>query len=175
VRLSARFGLVVLALAVAAPAFCQPMSGPVWVGGSLGLSFGDVDYVEIAPLVGYRVNPDLTLGLGALFRYRDDSRYPGGLSTTDWGASAFGRYHVVPQVFVQGEVEYLSYEYLAAPGTTRRDSETSFLGGGGFAQPLGGAAVLELTVLYNFSYSSSDLIQPYASPWVYRLGVRVGL
>src|SRR5262245_52570965 len=47
----------------------------LFVGGGIGLSFGTIDYVEIAPIVGYRFHPRVSAGLGLLWRYRDDSRY----------------------------------------------------------------------------------------------------
>lgn len=168
---------VVVAVAVgsSAPVDAQVVSAsPVYVGGNVGFGFGTVDWVELAPLVGYHVSDRFSLGLSGLYRWRDDGRYPGGLSTSDYGASVFGRYWFAPFAFGHLEVEYLSYEYVLPDFATERTDATSTFVGGGLAQPVGGNVALHLTVLYNLNYDSNDRIAPYDSPWVYRAGVSVG-
>ncbi len=151
-----------------------PGASPVYVGGNVGFGFGTIDWVEVSPLVGYHLSDRFSLGLGGLYRWRDDGRYPGGLSTTDYGASVFGRYWFAPFAFGHLEIEYLSYEYALVDLSTERADQTSTFVGGGVAQPVGGNVALHLTVLYNLSYDSNDRLAPYDSPWVYRAGVSVG-
>jgi hypothetical protein len=144
-----------------------------WFGGAVGLGFGDVDYVSIEPILGYRVRPDLSVGGRLIYRYRDDNRFEPDLSTSDYGASLFARYTVSRPIFVQAEYEYLDYEYAVLDGTTRRDSVDSWLAGVGVAQRLGGRTGFFALALYNFSYSD-DEPSPYDEPWVIRVGVSVG-
>jgi hypothetical protein len=177
--MSIRVGLVVLVaiVTVALPSNSEaqlPASSPVYVGGNVGFGFGTVDWVELSPLVGYRASDRFSLGVSGLYRWRDDGRYPGGLSTTDYGASVFGRYWLAPWAFGHLEVEYLSYEYALADLTTVRTDEINTFVGGGVAQPVGRNVALHLTVLYNLNYDSGDPFAPYDSPWVYRAGVSVG-
>jgi hypothetical protein len=149
----------------------QPgMRDRLYFGGGIGLSFGTVDYVEIAPMVGFRVTPDFNLGLGVFYRYRNDGRYEEDVSTNDWGANLFAQYQVVPQLFLHGEAEYVSYEYIMANLDTTRESDTSVLAGLGYGWPVGGSSVYFLA-LYNFSYDEDSLTNPYDSPWVFRVGV----
>jgi hypothetical protein len=144
-----------------------------WVGGGIGLGFGDATYVSVEPIVGYSVTPQLGLGGRLIYRYRDDERYSPSLSTSDYGASLFGRYHVTRPLFLQVEYEYLSYEYGFVDGTTARDDFDSVLGGAGVSQPLGGHASFFVLALYNFSYSD-DEPSPYDDPWIVRVGVGFG-
>ena len=152
----------------------------VFAGGSLGLAFGDVDYVEVAPQVGIWLGPRVSVGGSLIFRYRNDAivRYPGNeadsVSTTDYGGSVFGRYFVWDTIYLHTEVEYLSYEYADFDLATERDESTSVFVGGGVATPIGGRSSLYLEVLYNLSYADDEL-SPYGSPWAVGVGVGVGL
>ncbi len=38
-------------------------------GGDIGLSFGSITYIKIAPSVGYRITDRLTAGLGPIYIY----------------------------------------------------------------------------------------------------------
>ncbi|MCI0410838.1 MAG: hypothetical protein L0191_20135 [Acidobacteria bacterium] len=143
-------------------------------GGGLGLSFGDVDYVEIAPLVGYRFLPKLDGGVQPFYRWVNDSRYAEDVTTADYGMDLFVRYFVVPTIFVQGEYEFLNYEYVLPTFQTERDTTNSFLAGGGFSQPIGKGAGFFVSVLYNFSYDSSDPTSPYGDAWQVQAGVIAG-
>jgi len=151
----------------------------VFVGGSLGLGFGDVDYVEIAPLVGAWLSPRVAVGGSLIFRYRNDAiwRISGGdidsASTTDYGGSVFGRYFVWDAIYLQTEVEYLSYEFVDFDLSTERDDFTSVFVGCGAATPIGGRSSIYVEVLYNVTYADDEL-SPYASPWVTRIGVGFG-
>lgn len=143
-------------------------------GGSFGAAFGTVDYVQISPVVGFYPVDKLATGLRLTYQYRSDDRYSPRLTTSDYGAGLFARYHFIPQVFAQAEYDFLNYEYYTLSGSTERDSANSLLGGGGFSQPLGDHAAFHFTVLYDFLYDSGDPYRPYNSPWVYRIGVGVG-
>ena len=145
-----------------------------WFGGGIGLQFGTVDYIEVAPLVGYNATEELSIGGGLLYRYRKDGRYSPSLKTNDYGANLFARYQVGGPVFLQAEYEYLSYEFAFVDGSTDRDEFDSVLAGAGFSQAAGGRANAYLLVLYNFSYDSNDFRTPYDEPWVYRVGVAFG-
>jgi len=141
-----------------------------WVGGGIGVGFGDVTYVSVEPAVGYSVTDRLGVGARLTYRYRDDERYSPNLSTNDYGASLFGRYHVTQPVFLQLEYEYLSYEYAFTDGSTARDDFDSVLAGAGVLQPLGGSSSFFAMALYNLSYQD-DEPSPYDDPWVIRIGV----
>ena len=146
----------------------------LWFGGGIGFGFGTVDYVEVAPIVGFSATKKLAVGGGIIYRYRDDGRYPGGLSTNDYGANVFGRYHFLPALFGQVEYEYLSYEFVQFDLTTDRDNFNSVLVGPGFSQRAGKRVSFYATALYNLSYDSDEFPSPYDDEWVFRVGVGVG-
>ena len=145
----------------------------IFTGGSLGFGFGDVDWVNISPVVGYRITDRLAGGLGATYRYSNYKRFNPALKTNDYGGSVFARYLVRAPVFLQAEYEYLNFEFPISAGETTRLDFSSLLGGGGIAQPLGRNAALIIVALYNFSYANS-VESPYPSPWIFRGGITVG-
>ncbi len=165
------FMLTLVALA-AVPADAQ--SSNVFYGGGIGLSFGTIDYIEVAPMIGIQVTDEFSTGINLLYRYRDDSRYSPSLSTNDYGGGIFARYRFLPNLFAQTEYEYLNFEYYDFAGNKDSDTYSSFLVGGGLSQQMGHNVAFNAVVLYNLSYSDSDLYRPYDSPWVVRVGVTAG-
>lgn len=148
-------------------------SDRLWFGGGIGAGFGTVDYVEISPIIGYDATERFSFGGGITYRYRSDDRFPGGLSTNDYGVNAFARYSLWRGIFAHGEYEHLSYEFVQS-GVKDRDDFRSVLLGPGFHRPLGKRTGLFVAALYNFSYDENDVFSPYDDEWVFRVGVSVG-
>jgi len=146
----------------------------LWFGGGIGFGFGTVDYVEVAPIIGFSATDKLSVGGGITYRYRDDGRFADSLTTNDYGANVFVRYRFLPALFGHVEYEYLSYEFVRSDLSTERDNFNSVLAGPGFFQPLGKRVSFYATALYNFSYDSDEFPSPYDDEWVYRVGVSVG-
>jgi len=137
---------VVLVLCLALSVVCSPPSSAAgaaasvgktgsiskrwFVGGWLGLGFGDVTWAQLSPLIGYHVSKRASVGASFLYRYRKDTRYQQDLSTTDYGGSLFARYNVVKPFFVHAEYEVLDFEYYRADLTTDRKVYDSLLAGG---------------------------------------------
>jgi len=155
-----------------------PAMSRFFVGGWVGASFSDqVQNVQVAPEVGYRVTPKIQLGGGVVYRYRKDKRFDSDISTTDLGGSLFGRYFVYTPIYLQLGVEQLNWEFVrSVPGgfETVDASHTAVLAGPGFALPMGPRAASYLTILYDLNYDSSGP-NPYERAWMIRLGVGIGL
>lgn len=152
----------------------SPVLQRFFFGGGIGASFGDVDYVEVAPMVGFKVVPRFDIGLQPFYRWADDSRNSTSVSTSDYGATLFARVRVVAGFFVEGDYQYTNYEYPIAGGGTTRSTYDSFLAGAGYAFPLGGHVGLYASALYDFGYDGNDITRPYDSPVRYQVGVSVG-
>ena len=148
------------------------IAGNIFYGGSLGASFGDVDYIDVAPMVGLHLTPELSTGVSLLYRHVSDSRGSKTLKTNDYGGTLFARYHFIPTVFVEADYEYLDHEFYRSDSTKDRKQFNSVLAGGGIISPMGGNVSSYLSVLYNFSYDQAD--SPYADPWTVHFGIGVG-
>lgn len=158
------------------PASSTASAGGWFYGGYIGASFGDVEYIEISPLVGYRFTPAFGMGLGLLYRYRKDMRSYEEQSSTDYGANLFARYYVTSGLFLQGEYDYTSYEpfVYGDAGTIGRSTYDAFLAGVGFNTAVGRGAGIYVLALYDFAYDESDPYRLYDSALQVRVGVSVG-
>jgi hypothetical protein len=152
----------------------------LYVGGGFGLSFGDVTYIQLMPMVGYRITPKLSAGLRFMYQYTSRKYYTGPnttqkISSNDFGVGPFARMMLFGPIYAQVEYEYLNYEYTDFNGESTRYGYGSFMAGGGIIQPIGGKAAFFLTALYNFSYDANSTgPQPYGRPYIIRAGITAG-
>ncbi|HUC43518.1 MAG TPA: hypothetical protein VMR65_05735 [Candidatus Sulfotelmatobacter sp.] len=151
----------------------QPWTKKLFFGGGLGVTFGNVESVYIAPMIGYRVVPRFGIGLQPFYRYANYDLYGSSTKTHDYGTDVFARVHLFRGLFAEGRYEWMSYEYVSAPNVTARTSDSYWMLGAGYSIGAGPASVY-FSALYNFSYDSNDPFRPYDSPWVVQVGASVG-
>ncbi len=158
-----------------------PFGQRLYVGGDLGLSFGNFTFVNVSPIVGYRINKKWSAGIGAKYIYLRESypQYNWEYSSSIYGGSLFSRYLIGENFLVHAEWERLNTEVweLFANQASRRWVDMAFLGAG-YRQGLGGTYI-QLLVLYDLindryspyrgQYISSDL------PIIFRGGIVIGL
>jgi len=155
-----------------------PFNERITIGGDLGLSFGNqLTYIRIAPVLGYIVNPKLTVGAGPSFQYWEDRRFIPSLETTIYGGSTFGRYFVLDQLFLQAEFEVLNLDeinFSVGSDFDSRDRVTIpvFFVGGGYSQRTSGGSGFFVSVMYDLI---GDLNSPYPNDLVFRVGGFIGL
>lgn len=155
------------------------MQKRLYFGGGLG--FGMSSYstsLMIAPVIGYRLTPDVDIGIRLNYTYYHykDNIYK--YSTNNYGAGVFARYYLFffNDLFLHAEYEALNYERavdvtINGDVITERDLVSSLFLGGGYRQWIGQNAFVGITVLFNLldSYDS-----PYNNP-IFRIGVGVGI
>jgi hypothetical protein len=154
-----------------------PFKERVVFGGGFGLSFGNTqDFVSVSPQVGYMLTKKLVVGTGFTYRYTNFKVVKPSIKLHDYGVNPFVRFIVYKNFYLQGEYEYLNYEFPVTVFETTRKSFSSVLGGGGFIQPISNRVALYFMALYNFSYQTPGPGEytPYSSPLVIRAGISVG-
>ncbi len=152
-----------------------PFKERLFYGGDLGLSFGNITFVRVAPIVGYNVSEKFGFGLGPSYQYWRirDQFSNSSLETSIYGLNTFARFFPLDQVYLQTDFELLNLR------SQFRDSGNFFepvdtrvtvpiwLVGVGYAQRSGRGGFL-LGVFY-------DLIQdrnsPYGTDFIIRGGV----
>jgi len=150
----------------------------LYFGGSLGLQFGNVTYIEVSPIVGYRVTEKLRTGVGLRYIYYkyDDDFLIRAYESSIYGGSIFGSYYILPNLFAHVEFEMLN---LDVPNNVSNNGDynlvrewiASTMVGGGYAQSLGGRSALTIMLLWNLT---EEQYTPYSNP-VIRVGINVGL
>ena len=137
-----------------------------FVGGMLGAGFSSYStYVEVSPLVGYKITPSFHAGMR--FNYIWNSyKFSGGNRENlhHFGIGAFGRYIIFRGLFAQVEYEALNYDYYDS-----REWINSLFIGGGYYQSMG-RTFASFAILFNVL---DNINSPYINP-IIRIGFGVG-
>jgi hypothetical protein len=144
-------------------------------GGNLGLTFGTITNIYIAPSIGYRITDNFAAGISlgynyyrqkdAIYTYNVDPLKPSEyrpFSQSIYTGSIWGRYIIIPNIMVQAEFEANNlddYSDPLIPNTPdkngwmmpgkRRVTVPSLLLGGGFRQPVGEHASMYIMAMYD--------------------------
>lgn len=139
----------------------------LFLGGNIGLSFGDINYVELSPLVGYVINNRASAGIGVTYQYLEFVRTR--VSSSVYGGRIFSRYTVFPNVFAHAEYEQLNLQFFRPKdGKVVREWVPGLLLGGGYFQPFGRRGGVTLMLLYNLLHD--PVRSPYPSEIILRAG-----
>jgi hypothetical protein len=155
----------------------------LFVGGNLGLSFGDFTYINVSPLIGYRFSQLFAAGLQLNTQYESVKYYDGSNRTirkdryTMVGGGVFARVYPIPQLFVhvQPEENFLVGKrryYDGTPEARYRTHVTSVLAGLGYAAQMGAASEFTVMILYDILQQADS---PYGNQPIFRAGVNIGL
>ncbi len=158
----------------------SPIKDRFFFGGSLGLQFGSATYIDVSPLVGYKITEKFHAGVGVTYIYFKvkDSNYNYAYETSIYGGRVFSRYYFLENFFGHAEFEVLNMDVPRSrsiggntpPFDYVRDNITSVMVGGGYAQPIGTNAALMLMILWNLT---EEQYSPYQNP-IFRLGFSAG-
>jgi len=141
----------------------------IYGGGNVGAQFGTVTFVDISPLIGYRITDKISAGIGATYQYYhyNDKYYD--FETDVYGGRVFGRYLFTDYLFGHVEYEYLNLE--AFDFQRRRVDVGSLMVGAGYIQRISDRAGVIAMILYNFTES---VYTPYTNP-IIRIGFNIGI
>ena len=172
----------------------------VSVGGYVSFQVGTVTGIVVSPEASVRLVDQLHVGLGLTYQYYWYKNYYQDTKTGDWlnysasvyGGRIFFRYYLrslfdnfLGNIFAHTEYEYLYYTRpikqdrygnltdgysLYSQGKEVMEINSLFVGGG-YSQPVGGRAFIDIMVLFNLNDSYNS---PYSNP-VFRIGFGVGL
>ena len=154
----------------------------LFFGGDFGLSFGTNTYINLSPIVGYKVTNRLSAGLGPIYIFEKYKYY--NFKTSTYGGKAFLSFTVfqdigkylnigIGNIILHAENEVISVEKLYFDNTTGRiytmDERLwidNLLVGGGLNQPFGSRGGINIFVLWDVTQNQYS---PHSNPIV-RLG-----
>ncbi len=133
-------------------------------GGNLGLVIGTSTYINVSPMVGYKVTPDFSAGTGIIFEYMNDKRYTPTFETAIFGAKLFAQQVLFDFAVLYGEFNLISletkyYHWEKYPEQKRFLLPVPWVGGG-IHQRMGNGGV-SLMVLFNLNSSKHSPYPPY--------------
>ena len=127
-------------------------------GGDIGLSFGSITYIKLAPVVGYRLTDRLTTGLGPIYIYERYKLYHWETST--YGGKLFASFTVykgsdrqnilgIGDIQLHVENEVINVEKFDEITPNSRIWIDDLLVGGGLYQPIGGRFGISIFILWD--------------------------
>ncbi len=156
-----------------------PFKDRLFTGGNIGFGVsGNALYLDLSPIIGYKITTKLGAGVGLRYSLLRDMYYK--INYTNYGGSLFARYKVIPQAFLHAELEGLrAYDYNPlSPGYGER--AMAYMGFLGAGYSFGDGVSFSVTVLYdvidhvNSPYRSTYLLGPTGPPVILRGGLTIG-
>lgn len=153
----------------------------LFTGGNVGFNiFSNYLFLDIAPIVGYKITDKLGAGVG--IRYSLLRNLSTKTTWSNYGGSVFARYKVIPQIFLHTEVEALrSYNYdIHSPNYGHRAMAYMWFVGAGYSSGNSSGVNFSLMLLYdlidhiNSPYQNSYLFGPSGIPLIARGGITIG-
>ncbi len=148
----------------------MPKQNPWFVGGMIGGGWSsNTAYIELSPMLGYKVNPDFHVATRLTYIYSSYTEpvLNQKIQSHNYGGSLLGRYRFLKFLFAQAEYEMLNIKWTIEGD--RRFVNSLFIGGGLF-QSMGGRGFATIAILYNVL---EDEYSPYSNPLI-RIGFGVG-
>lgn len=142
----------------------------MYVGGNVGASFGTTTYINIQPLVGYKITPKFSVGAGFTYNYYSQNYAGTRYVSYVYGSNVFARYLILENLFAQVGWDKLSVpDYYSSVNGARRWVD-NLLVGGGYRQKFSDYGSVVAAIFYNVNQS---IYSPYANP-IIQIGFNVG-
>ncbi len=147
------------------------------VGGNVSAQFGNATFIEVSPLVGYRITEDLTSGVGFTYQYLSENYNVYNFydyKATVMGARIFSQYDLIFGIFAHAEYEYSWYKFTFEDVTLGEyaGAVPAFFVGGGYNYQISNNARFQIMALYDVLHSAESI---YINPWSIRMGFNIGL
>lgn len=136
-----------------------PISQRLFFGGYLGLQFGTVTNIQIAPVIGFWVLPRVALAVGPSYQYYKDSYYD--YTSNVYGLKSYAELVVFQNInknspshtsiFLHLEDDLLNMESAALMNSnlSGRSTVNTVLGGAGISQQIGGRSSVNFMILWS--------------------------
>jgi hypothetical protein len=140
-------------------------------------------YVEIAPVLGYKITDNLSVGVSAKYIYWGAINQSSNFQSYKYyGGGVFGRYKLTESILATVEYELLNVQDLNPNSGNygERTLSNVFLLGAGYRNEIMDNVHLQLFLLYdviddpNSPYRYNYLFGPNGIPVIYRIGFSVG-
>ena len=138
----------------------------LFFGGNLGITLGSYTYINISPIVGYRIQANFSAGVGIIYEYFNDKRVQGYEYTTSiYGGKIFTQYVLLDKIILYGENNIISLEkrYFDVtnnfPNDGRYIIDVPWIGGGLYQKMGNGGAYI--LFLFNLNQNRNSPYNPY--------------
>ncbi|GIV27488.1 MAG: hypothetical protein KatS3mg027_1302 [Bacteroidia bacterium] len=144
------------------------------IGGNFAFfASTNASFVDISPLIGYRLTDMILVGAGPVYTYYSSNQYGTRFSFNMYGFRTMGRVYFLQSLFFQTGWDILNRSiYVVRFNTLQRDRvwvQNIWLGGG-VRYSVGGNTYMFTSVLFNLNENEYS---PYPNPYV-QIGIITG-
>ena len=149
----------------------QTFKERIYIGGSVSGWLGTTTYINLSPIIGFKINQKFSVGVGGTYNYFSENYGGQKYTSTVYGSNLFGRYMITENFFAQAEWDRLSVPDFASPILNERTWVHNLLIGGGYKQLFTERASFVAMIFYNINQTP---LSPYTNPIV-QIGFNVAL
>lgn len=143
----------------------------IYVGGNLGAWFGSTTYINVSPIVGFKITKDFSMGVGGTYNYYSQTYNGQKYVSTIYGGGGFARYLILENFFAQVAWDRLSVADYTSILPDSRVWVDNILLGGGYRQAFSNRASFVAAIYYNINQTP---LSPYPNP-IIQVGFNIGL
>jgi len=161
-----------------------PFKDKLYTGGNFGFNISNgLMYVEVAPMLGYKITDNLSAGVSAKYMYLGAvSQKYNFQSYKYYGGGLFTRYKISQSVLATIEYELLNVQDINpnSQSYSERTYSNVLLFGGAYRNEIMNNFHIQLFLLYdviddpNSPYRYNYLFGPNGIPVIYRIGFSIG-
>ncbi len=156
----------------------QPVSPPdfnsfkerIYVGGNVGGWIGTTTYLNLSPLIGFKLNKNFSIGGGFTYNYASQTYGNQKYESTVYGSNTFARYMILENLFAQVGWDRLSVPDYTTGILNSRAWIDNLLVGGGYRQAFSERGQFIAMVFYN---ANQMPLSPYPNP-IIQIGFNLG-
>lgn len=137
----------------------------LYTGGEFTAYFGTENLFLTAPILGYEIMENFSLGVGTRYMWYNSNIW--NINQHFFGVSVFARYQFLSALILHAELEKMNVEYYNPfEAKLKRKWIDIGLVGVGYMQPMGERAWWQMLILY-------DVIQDKNSPYLLAFGIPI--
>ncbi len=130
-------------------------------GGNIAAWAGNPTYVDLSPLIGYKVTEKFSLGVGVIYNYYSYKYNNYKYTSTFYGGRITARYFIMENVFVQAGYDRINRDNPYSYKPNARVWIENYLVGGGLRYPVSDNIFCVATALWNLNDTP---LSPYRNP-----------
>lgn len=130
-------------------------------GGNVGAWIGNPTFVDLSPLVGYKITEKFSAGVGVIYNYYSYTYSNYKYSTNLIGSRLYGRYFIFENVFAQAGWDHINRDNPYAFNPNERVWVDNVLVGGGVRYPISDNFYCIAAGMFNLNQTP---LSPYSNP-----------
>lgn len=139
----------------------KPFIDRLFWGGNIGAWVGNPTFVDVSPLIGYKVTDKFSVGVGAIYNYYSYRYNNYKYSVNFYGAKVMARYFILENVYLQAGYDRINRDNPYSLKPNARIWIENILVGGGLRYPVSDNIYCAASALWNLNDTP---LSPYPNP-----------